>query len=76
MLFFVQGRDELTEDHLVQIRDRRSGDWVDLCRTTKAEWDRLVDTRGASSTLFRSGEEVRAVDWITREPLGGTLIIG
>ncbi len=62
------------EDHLIQIRNG-SGGWTDLCRTTKAEWDRLVDTGGRSSTLFKPGEEVRAVDWITREPLGEPLTI-
>jgi hypothetical protein len=64
----------MLEDHLVQVQNG-SGDWVDLCRTTKAEWDRLVDTGGRSSTLFRPGEVVRAVDWVTRVPLGEILTI-
>ncbi len=62
------------EDHLIQTRPN-GDDWIDLCRTTEAEWNRLVDTGGRSSTLFQPGEEVRAVDWITREPLGEILTI-
>ena len=63
------------DDHLIQTR-RAGGDWVDLCRCSGPEWAEFVATGGRSSTLrFQPDEELRAVDWITREPLGPAITV-